>query len=352
MPSASVQMRKHFRRPPKAPGRSIVALLEDDGLRPGDLVTVTNSAGATRTGTLAAHHSWKGDEAPVLASLILADGRETVFAIDARWRKAEEGETPSLADFDEDPGTVATGGARTLSLAEGRTLPPGLALAVASGARDLGGEDGDGCRGFLKFRSFAAQDRRRARERREHEMLEFAKPGEEEMQSNESEEAREEARARKKLGDAQAPSCAEKKEGLVTLAQYGLARGGKELSMKNLFAWAVRQGLEPPRPAACGKMGDPRRSARTQWYRPADLDAFLARVDEFRARNPMAMRQAGLSFWRRGKTAFEAAPAPAIEAAAPPPPQAAASPALGREDFLAAWHRLGQALVTLLEGLR
>jgi hypothetical protein len=64
------------------------------------------------------------------------------------------------------------------------------------------------------------------------------------------------------------------------------------------------------------------------------------------------MRGAGLSFWRRGRTAIEPAEATAIEAAAPPSPRTAASPALGREDFLAAWHRLGQALVTLLEGLR
>jgi len=351
MPRGPIQTGRHFRRPQRGQVRSIVALLEDDGLKPGDLVTVANAAGVTRTGTLAAHHSWKGDEAPVLASLILADGRETVFAMDARWRRAEEGATPDLADFDEDPETVASGGARSLSMAECREAPPGLEIAVASGALDLGGEDGDGCRGFLKFRSFAAQERRRARERREHEMLEFAKPGENEM-GTEHGEARAPSRARKKHGDAQAPSCAEKKEGLVSLAQYGLARGGKELSMKNLVAWAVRRGLERPVPVAVGKMGNPANPPRTQWYRHADLDAFLARVDEFRARNPRAMRLVGLSFWKRGKTAVEAAPAPAIEAAAPPSPQAAANPALGREDFLAAWHRLGQALVTMLEGLR
>jgi hypothetical protein len=338
-------MGRHFRRPQREPVRSIVTLLADDGLKPGDLVTVANAAGVTRTGTLAAHHSWKGDEAPVLASLILADGREAVFAMDARWRKAEEGAAPDLADFDEDPETVAAGGARSPSMAECRECPPGLEIAVASGALDLGGEDGGGCRGFLKFRSFAAQDRRRARERRKREMLEFAKPGENEM-GTEHGEAQAPSCARKKHGEAQAPSCAEKKEGLVSLAQYGLARGGKELSMKNLVAWAVRRGLERPMPVAVGKMGNPANPPRTQWYRPADLDAFLDRVDAFRARNPRAMRQAGLSFWRRGKPA-EAAEAPAL-----PSPQAAVSPAIGREDFLAAWHRLGQALVTLLEGLR
>jgi len=348
MPKGPIQTGRHFRRPQREPVRSIVTLLEDDGLKPGDLVTVANAAGVTRTGALAAHHSWKGDETPVLASLILSDGREAVFAMDAKWRRAEEGATPDLADFDEDPETVASGGARSLSMAECREAPPGLEIAVASGALDLGGEDGDGCRGFLKFRSFAAQDRRRARERREREMLEFAKPGEKEM-GTEHGEAQAPSCARKRRGEAQAPSCAEKKEELVSLAQYGLARGGKELSMKNLVARAVRRGLERPMPVAVGKMGNPANPPRTQWYRPADLDAFLDRVDEFRAADPLRARHMGEAFWKRGKSAAPAAKpaeAPVIDAAP------AVSPAIGREDFLAAWHRLGQALVTLLEGLR